>query len=340
MDLSYNETLLKLLNNDKDNIVFTDKLLVNIYFTLLSLNNNYYNEEIYTNELNTIEDFLRKINNLKVKIQLKRKDTEITKLHNEIKEIYNTQKKLIDNYNINNLDILKQIDTLEPNTLTNLIDNLTKEKLKRVNHQEYYKKIRNEILKTNLTNSYYIDNDVLFIKNSNINIHLDDFYTIFSYLLNIDNYPKKYSSVKTNASYLKIVNDLIELITKKVLPTTNTLIPIILTYLSEENIDYQVLNTSNFNILNIKITDLYSFAKNETNMKTAKWKNISIPNEYLYHKIKEITIKGMYYYDGDNFIIENIENNISDFKISINTNDMQAFLKENINTLNQSNQID
>ena len=147
MDLSYNETLLKLLNDDKDKLLFTDKLLVNIYFTLLSLNNNYYNEEIYTNELNTVEDFLRKINNLKVKIQLKRKENEITELHNEIKEIYHKQKNLIDNYNPNNLDILKLLDTLEPNMLTNLIDNLTKEKLKRVNHKEYYETIRNEIRK-------------------------------------------------------------------------------------------------------------------------------------------------------------------------------------------------
>ena len=65
MDLSYNEILLKLLNNDKDNQLFTDKLLVNVYLTLLSLNNNNYNEKIYNQEIDIIEDFLRKINNLK-----------------------------------------------------------------------------------------------------------------------------------------------------------------------------------------------------------------------------------------------------------------------------------
>ena len=337
MDLSYNETLLKLLNNEEDKLLFTDRLLVNIYLTLLSLNNNYYDEKLYTEELNNIEDFLRKINNLKVKIQLKRKEKEITDLHNEIKTIYQNKKNLIDNYNINNLDIISLLDTLEPNTLTNLIDSLTKEKLKRVNHKEYYEKIRNEIITNSLSN-YHLDNDILFIGNTNV--HLDDFYLIFSYLLNIDNYPKKYTTDKTNNRYLNIVHELISIIKNNTLPTQSTIIPITLTYLLTQDINYEPLNTNNFNILNIKITDLYSFAKTESNNQTAKWKNISIPNEYLYHKIKEITHKGMYYFENDNFIIENIENNLSDFKISINISAMHDFLKEILDTKNQSPQID
>ena len=335
MDLSYNEILLKLLNDNQDKELFTDKLLVNMYLTLLSLNNNYYNEEIYSHEIETIEDFLRKINNLKVKIQLKRKEEEISILHDEIKEIYNNKKELIANYNINNIDILKLLDTLEPNTLTTLIDSLTKEKMVRINHKEYYQKTREEII-NNLNNKYIIDNDTISFINDSISIPLDEFYIIFSYLLNIDNYPKKYQNDKINDLYLKGVNNLIEIINQKELPSIKELIPTILTSLLKEEIDYKSLNTNKFKILNIKITDLYSFAKNENNSNTAKLKNISIPNEYLYNKIKEITLIGMYYFEGDNFIIDNI----SDFKISININDMKVFLIENLNAINQSNQMD
>ena len=335
MDLSYNETLLTILNDNQKEIVFTDKLLVNTYFTLLSLNNNHYNEETYNHELETIEDFLRKINNLKVKIQLKRKEEEISTLHSEIIEIYNNKKELIDNYNINKLDILKLLDTLEPSTITTVIDSLTKEKMLRDNHKEYYQKIR-ESINNNLTNEYIIENNIISFPKENISVSIDEFYLIFNYLLNIDNYPKKYSNKKINDLYLNLVNNLIDIINKKELPSIDNLIPIAITYILTKNINYQSINTSNFNILNIKITDLYSFAKNENNLNTAKWKNISIPNEYLYNKIKEISKKGMYYFEENNFII----NNASDFKISISINNLKVFLIEILNTINQSIQID
>ena len=340
MDLSYNEILLKLLNNDKDKQLFTDKLSVNMYLTLLSLNNNYYSEEIYNQELETIEDFLRKINNLKVKIQLKRKEEEIKSLHEEIKEIYNTKKELIENYNINKLEIIKLLDTLEPSTITTLIDSLTKEKILRINHKDNYEKVREEIININLNSPYTIENNMLLFQKDNLKIPLEDFYIVFSYLLNIDNYQKKYPSDQINDSYLKLVNNLIRLVTKRKLPSNDTIIPITITYLLTQNINYQELDTSKFNILNIKITDLYSFAKKESNNKTAKWKNISIPNEYLYNKIKEISSKGMYYFENDNFIIENIIKNNNDFKISINITDIKEFLIQSLNTINQSNQMD
>ena len=49
--MSYNNLLLKLLNNDKDKHLFNDELLLNIYLTLLSINNHTYHEDIYIKQL-------------------------------------------------------------------------------------------------------------------------------------------------------------------------------------------------------------------------------------------------------------------------------------------------
>ena len=92
------------------------------------------------------------------------------------------------------------------------------------------------------------------------------------------------------------------------------------------------LDTSEFNIENIKITELYSLASKtqnseETNEKTTKWRNISIPNNYLIDKLKEMIKKGMYYYKEDTFVLENIENKTSDFKVSIKLDKIKYFLK-------------
>lgn len=339
-NLSYNELLLKLLNNDKEKNLFNNELLLNMYLTLLSLNNKNYHEDMYIKELDIIENFLRKVNNLKVKIQLKRKIEEIELLHNEIKEIYKSNKRLINNYNLNNLEIIKILDTNDPVNLTKLIDNLTKEKMKRANNKERCDNIRNKIINDFPLKEYHIDNDILYI--DTISIPLDEFYTIFNYLLNIDNYYQKYANDRIHKLYLKLIGNLINNIIKKKLPDDNAIIPIVLTRFLSQNINYSEVFTNNFNIENIKITDLYSFANNKNiSNKTAKWKNISIPNEYLYRKIEEISIKGMYYYDNDKFIIENIENNVSDFKISISIEDMKTFLSQNIlNLENQSSKID
>ena len=82
---------------------------------------------------------------------------------------------------------------------------------------------------------------------------------------------------------------------------------------------------------NIKITDLYSFAstnKELENNKLARWNKVIIPNEYLYSKIKDLIQKGMYYYNENNFTLENIDNRTSDFKISINIDKIPTFLND------------
>ena len=330
--LTYNELLLKLLDNNKDRHLFNDTLLVNIYITLLSLNNHHYSKDMYMKELDILEDFLRKINNLKVKIQLKRKQEEIDTLVNKIKEIYDSNKRLIDDCNKEGLNVLKELETKNPANLTSLIDDLTKEKMHRVNINDEDTEKREEIINMLPNSKYHIDNDTLYI-GEDLSIKLEDFYIIFSYLLNSNNYSEKYGNDKINAAYMKLLNNLVDLVVKRKLPTDETIIPIVLTYLIAQDIDCLSLTTNKFNILNIKITDLYSFAKNEGNKETAKWKNISIPNEYLCNKIKEITSKGMYYYQDEEFIIENITNHGSDFKISISVSDMKEYLIQNISNI-------
>ena len=335
-NLSYNENLLKLLNNEKDEYLLSDELLLNLYMTLISINNSNYNEKLYKKEQDILEDFLRKINNLKVKIQLKRKPEEIDNLTNEIKTIYNINKRLIDNYNLDNLSIVELLDTKEPNKITNLIDNLTKEKINNQNNKDKYDTLRNDIINNIFTKPHHIANNTLYIEESNISISLDEFYKIFTYLLNIDNYSKKYSNDTVNKLSTQITTNIIDIITKKTIPDDITIIPIILSNtLSKDIPNYTSIDTSKFNIDNIKITDLYSFAKNNNEKKeTAKWKNIIIPNEYLYQKIKELSKKGMYYKEDDKFIIEN---NPNDFKISITIPNMKLFLSQNItNIINQS----
>ena len=340
-DLSYNELLLKLLNNDNDRQFFCDELLVNIYITLLALNNHHYSKDIFISKLEIMDDFLRKVNNLKVKIQLKRKQEEVEFLLNEIKDIYNTNQQLIDNYNKNKWDILCELDTKNPVSLTNLIDDLTMKKREFVSINDKYDTVRSRIIDLFPGSKYHIDNDILYIDNNDLSIKLDDFYIIFSYLLDSNNYPKKYVNDDINMTYIELVNNLINLIIKRKLPSEETIIPIILTYLICQDIDYLTLCTNKFNILNIRITDLYSFANKEGNKENAKWKNISIPNEYLCSKIKEISKKGMYYYKDNIFVIENIFNHVGDFKISISIQDMKEYLVQNIeNIKDQSLKLD
>ena len=82
LDIEY---LNNLLNNDE---VDNNRLTFDIYLTLLALNNKQYQNSHYNIEINVLDDFLRKVNNLKVKIQLKRKDNEIDELLTNIKTIY------------------------------------------------------------------------------------------------------------------------------------------------------------------------------------------------------------------------------------------------------------
>ena len=356
---TYIDFLLKLLNKEENIIQLENQksLELNIYLTLLSLSNLKYNESFYIEEVNIVEDFLRKVNNLKVKIQLKRKEKEIEKLLAEIKEIYRNNLKTISKYNKDDIDIDSILNSNNDKELTILIDKLTKEKMKKLETKEEYDILRKKISECIFDSNYYIENDILYIETNNIelnkiklnniepnNIELNNesekielplytFYEIFEYLLNINMYEKVFPNNQSNILHTTLIEDIINLLSSKE-SINNQIIPIVLTYLiSKEFNNYQEVDTSSFSIDNIKITDLYSLAENNNqvdNNKTAKWKKILIPNEYLYKKIKEITTKGMYYFKEDKFILENIDNSVSDFKISIPIDKMLDFLKENL----------
>ena len=329
----YNNYLLELISKNELKNEFQNNLKIDLYITLLSLNNSNYKESICLEKLNIIEDFLRKINNLKVKIQLKRKENEVDELLEKIKNIYTQNTKLISNYNKENIDIINNLETKDTKEITKVLDSLTKEKIKKVNNKDYYDKLRKEINDKILKSNYTIDNNN--IKIDNTIITLDEFYDIFSYLLDINNYKDIYPNKEENNLHKELILNIINIIESKT-HLNNEIIPIILTNLLPKNIpNYENINTTNFNIDNIKITDLYSFANNNiTNNNTAKWQKILIPNEYLYKRIKEIVSKGMYYFNGDNFVLKNIENTSSDFKISISINNIKTFLKDNLEKLN------
>ena len=301
-----------------------------MYLTLLSLNNGNYSIKIYQNEINNIENFLRKVNNLKVKIQLKRKETEIDNLIDDIKKIYEDNLLLISKYNKDNDDIISIINSKETTNITNIIDKLTKIKIHKVENKEYHDKLRKEILNNIfITNHYILDND-LYI-GENITLSLDEFYQIFDYLLDINNYKDLYHNEEDNKERLNLITNIINNINTLSL---DNYIPVVLTSLfTKDNIDYIDIDTSKFNIDNIKISELYSLANNNItdNNKIAKWKKVLIPNDYLYQKIKEMVNKGMYYFKNNIFIMEEV----NDFKISITKNDLINFLKENLNKVNE-----
>ena len=215
-----------------------------------------------------------------------------------------------------------------------MLDKLTKEKMNKSANKDYYDKLRNDINNNILKNNYLIENNN--IKINNTVITLDEFYDIFSYLLDINNYKDIYPNKEINVLHRQLIENIIKVIESEC-NLNNEIIPIILTNLLSKNIhNYEYINTTNFNIDNIKITDLYSFANNSTeivNNNTAKWRKVLIPTEYLYSKIKEIVSKGMYYFKEDNFVLENIENTTSDFKISISINNIKSFLKDNLENI-------
>ena len=332
-----NNYLSKLLNHEDLTREFHNEIKVSLYLTLLSLNNNNYQESIHNNEISIIEDYLRKINNLKVKIQLKRKPEEIDNLLKEIKELTINNETIINKYNKENVDIISVLDTKDPKEITPLIDKLTKVKIIKQEKKTYYDNLRKHIIDNIYNNSNYIEDNTLYIGND-IAISLDDFYNVFDYLLTKDNYKNVYLNNETNISRDNIINNIIDSINNNAF-LNDEVIPVVLTtLLINEVSNYEEIDMSKFNIDNIKITDLYSFAgtNNELNNdKSAKWRKVSIPNSYLYHKIKELVNKGMYYFKDNKFILENINNGISDFKISINISDMYEFLKENINNINE-----
>ena len=327
---TYNEYLIKLIDKKEIKEDFQNNIKIDMYLTLLSLNNANYNSKMYQEEINITEDFLRRINNLKVKIQLKRKEEEINKLKENIKEIYKNNTNIIDKYNKENIDVMNIIESNNPKELTNLLDKLTKEKIAKVSNSSYYNKIRKEITDKISKINYSMDNDIITINNNIISI--DEFYCIFSYLLDIKNYSNIYTDNDKNKQRNELITNIINIINKNE-KINDEIIPIVLTHILTKQItNYQNINTHNFIIENIKITDLYSFANNKSNKtNTAKWQKIQIPNEFLYKKIKEGIFHGMYYVKENNFIIEN---NISSFKTSIDIKNIKEFLKENLKNIN------
>lgn len=316
LDIEYLNNLLN--NNEVDN----NRLTFDIYLTLLALNNKQYQNNHYDIEINVLEDFLRKVNNLKVKIQLKRKETEIDELLASIRTIYEQNKQLIDKYNQDNIDIISVLNSKEPLSITNIIDKLTKLKITKLANQEKYNKLRNDIVNSIFVTEYYIDSFNLYL--GNMTIPLTDFYEMFDYLLDINNYKPVYQQEITNSYRIKTISELINKI--KVNQPVTTYIPVILTILFSKQLNSDNIDTTKFNIENIKISELYSFLSYD-GMNTAKWKRVSIPNEYLYSKIKTAISNGMYYISNNIFTIDIM----NDFKVSILIEDLVNFIKENIN---------
>ena len=128
---SYIELLLKLLNKEEDiNIEeYQEELIVNLYLTLLSLSNLEYTEKLDDKEKEIIRDFLTRLCNLKVKIQLKRKPTETNKLAEELINQYYENINTLLIYIKDGIELENTINTMDAKSLTTLIDKVTKNKM-------------------------------------------------------------------------------------------------------------------------------------------------------------------------------------------------------------------
>ena len=167
--------------------------------------------------------------------------------------------------------------------------------------------------------------------------------TIFDYLLNIDSYNQPLINTKTNRLHTILIADIIKTILKisEKNISSKVAIPLVLNSILSFNIDfYEEIDTHNFNIDNIKITDLYKEAdkNNISNIDThPSWRKVTISNEFLYNKLTTIIKKGTYYFQDNLFVLENIENNTSDFKVSIDEENIISFLKTNLEYLYNKN---
>lgn len=337
----YIESLLNLLEKDDYVIEHNDLFLVNLYTMLLSLNNNNYSLLNILEEEKLIKILLIKLNNLKVKIQLKRKEKEINSFSDEIKDLFIKNEKIFSRYISDKDEFFSIIDSKDPFVITSFIDRITKEEMKKEDMIEERNTIREDIISIILNNKYNVIDDKIFISQDNMNdyvISIKDFLDIFSYLLNDNNYVDIYKRENSNNSHKELINNIIKLTNEKNYSKDNcdrVFIPLILTYILP-SINYNNIRTNDFIIENIKISDLYSIAnKNINDEMTAKWNNVSIPNEYLFKKICEMVNRGMYYFNDDKFILEYVDNKISDFKLSIDIDKMKLFLIENLELYNQ-----
>ena len=336
----YIKFLIKLLKkeentNEKIDIEkYQEELIVNLYLTLLSLSNLEYTEDIDQKEKEQISDFLRKLNNLKVKIQLKRKPTETNKLAEELITQYYENINILSIYIKDGVELENIINTMDAKSLTSLIDKVTKNKMDKEDHKAEINEQRNELKELLFNKPYYIKDNKFIIDTKEYTIN--EFTDIFNYLLNPDNYLKIYKNKLNQKNREQIISNITKILISNDInyeEISKILIPIILTYtLSLDIKNKEELDTSEFNIENIKINELYSLASKvqdttEENNRTTKWRNIIIPNEYLLEKINNIVRKGMYYYKDDNFILEYLENNTSDFKVSIKIDKLKEMLK-------------
>ena len=335
---SYIEFLLKLLNNE-ENInkeEYQDELIVNLYLTLLSLSNLEYSEKLDEFEKEITRDFLTRLCNLKVKIQLKRKPIEITKLAEELITEYYENVNILSIYIKDGVELENVINTMDAKSLTSLIDLATKDKMNKEDGEIDRNKRRSELIKLIPINKYYIENGIIFIQNEDTyeQIMVKDFLDMFSYLLNIDNYKKIYKNESKQRAHELIITTMIKTLIvkdKKQDKLDKILIPLLLTYiLSLDITKYIDLDTSKFTIENIKISELYSLASQNQNINTntPKSGNIYIPNEYFLNKLKNMIKNGMYYIKDDTFILEHMEKNTSDFRTSIKLDDIKEFIKQ------------
>ena len=336
----YIKFLIKLLKkeentNEKIDIEkYQEELIVNLYLTLLSLSNLEYSEDIDQKEKDQISDFLRKLNNLKVKIQLKRKPTETNKLAEELITQYYENINILSIYIKDGVELENIINTMDAKSLTALIDKVTKNKMDKEDHKAEINEQRNELKELLFNKPYYIKDNKFIIDTKEYTIN--EFTDIFNYLLNPDNYLKIYKNKLNQKNREQIISNITKILISNDInyeEINKILLPITLTYILSLDIkNKEELDTSEFNIENIKINELYSLASKvqdtkEENNRTTKWRNIIIPNEYLLEKINNIVRKGMYYYKDDNFILEYLENNTSDFKVSIKIDKLKEMLK-------------
>jgi len=210
----YVDTLKDLLCLTNNIDVFDNKILVNLYVTLLSLNNNKYTLLDTIKEGKEIKLLLIKLNNLKVKIQLKRKNDEIEKLANDIKKIYVDKENLLFGYIADKDELFNVIDTLDAKEITNYIDKITKIEISRNYKIDERNELREKILELILKNDYKVDNNIISINDGDevVSILVDDFFDIFGYLLNINNYEYIYKSDNSNNSHMEIIKEIIEII--------------------------------------------------------------------------------------------------------------------------------
>lgn len=337
VNLSYIEFLLKLLNNEENLSLkdYQEELSINTYITLLSLSNFEYTENYLETEQEKLNNFLRKLNNLKVKIQLNGKKDKIIEFKDNLITQYYENVNILSIYIKDNLEFETILNSLDAKSITKLIDEITKNKILKETNKDIIKEKRNKIINLLPKNNYYISNETIYIENDNIKeeITITEFKELFNYLLNIDIYKKIYKTKANQISHELIINHLIKTSVSNELPKNNVekiVIPLVFTRILSLNIDdMKKINNSEFNIENIKISELYSLASsNHAEENTVKWRNISIPNEYLVEKVKEIIAKGMYYYKDNDFILDNP----GEFKLSIDIDKMNNILKTILET--------